>query len=155
MRTAYKLFMLLIVLMVMAACGGEEAEPTATSAPEPTAAEAEPTKAPEPEPTEVEQQPTEPPATGLTCEEPIKIGLISDLTGALSIYGTMIEQSFMLGMEHATGAVGTDNVFKVDNCEIEVLVRDDQGSAETTATLARELIELLSVLVDFEPHRPA
>ena len=55
----------------------------------------------------------------------------------------MTQRSFLLGMEYAAGAPGTDdNVFTVDGCDIEILVRDDQGSAETTATLARELIEV-------------
>jgi branched-chain amino acid transport system substrate-binding protein len=55
----------------------------------------------------------------------------------------MAERGFMLGMEYATGGPATgDNVFTLDDCEIQVLVRDDQGSAETTATLARELIEV-------------
>ena len=138
MKTAYKLFVLLMVLVLIAACGG-------TAAPEPTQPPApEPTQPPTPEPTEPpEAQPTEPPMAGLTCDEPIKIGLITDLTGGLAIYGTMIERSFLLGMEYATGAPATgDNVFQLENCEIQVLLRDDQGSAETTATLARELIEV-------------
>ncbi len=141
MKTAYKLFVLLMVLVLIAACGGTEA-PAPTEPPAP-----EPTQAPEAQPTEPpEVQPTEPPMAGLTCDEPIKIGLITDLTGGLAIYGTMIERSFMLGMEYATGAPATgDNVFQLENCEIQVLIRDDQGSAETTATLARELIEVDSV----------
>ncbi|MGD8488882.1 MAG: ABC transporter substrate-binding protein, partial [Anaerolineae bacterium] len=145
MKTAYKLFTLLIVLLVLVSCGATEAPPaTEAPQPEPTQAEAEPTTAPEPEPTEAEEAvPTEAPMAGLTCDEPIKIGLITDLTGGLAIYGTMIERSFMLGMEYATGAPPTgDNVFQLDDCEIQVLLRDDQGSAETTATLARELIEV-------------
>jgi branched-chain amino acid transport system substrate-binding protein len=49
-------------------------------------------------------------------------------------------------MEYATGAPGTEeDVFTLDGCEIQILVRDDQGSAETTATLARELIEVEDV----------
>jgi branched-chain amino acid transport system substrate-binding protein len=145
MKTAYRLVALLMVLLVIVSCGPTEAPPaTESPKPEPTKAEAEPTKAPEPEPTKEEAKPTEaPPAVGLTCDEPIKIGLISDLTGGLAIYGTMVEQSFMLGMEYATGAPGTeDQIFMIDDCEVQVLVRDDQGSAETTATLARELIEV-------------
>jgi len=143
MKTMYKLFALLMVVALLAACGATEPPPTDTPKPaEPTKAEVEPTKA-EVEPTKVEVQPTEPPVTGLTCDEPIKIGLITDLTGGLAIYGTMIQRSFLLGMEYATGAPGTaDNVFQLDNCEIQVLIRDDQGNADTTATLARELIEV-------------
>jgi branched-chain amino acid transport system substrate-binding protein len=134
MKTLYKLIALLLIVTLIVSCGATEAPPTEPP-PEPTEAEVAPTEAPE-EPTEA------PPAAGLTCDEPIRVGLITDLTGGLSIYGTMIEQSFMLGMEYVAGAPGTDNVFMVDDCEVEVLIRDDQGSAETTATLARELIEV-------------
>jgi len=142
MKTLYKLLILFVVLATVVSCG-------ATATPEPTAAptQAPPTEPPAVEPTQapaVEPTQTEaPPMTGLSCEEPIKIGLITDLTGALAIYGTTIQQSFLLGMEYATGAPPTgDNVFQLDDCEIQVLIRDDQGSAETTATLARELIEV-------------
>jgi branched-chain amino acid transport system substrate-binding protein len=46
-------------------------------------------------------------------------------------------------MEYATGAPATgDNVYQIDDCQVEILIRDDQGSAETTATLARELIDV-------------
>ncbi len=148
MKTAVKLFALLMILVVIASCGTTPAPATATPQPaEPTAtqAAAQPTDTPQPEPTQAEAQPTEPPAApaGLTCDQPIKIGLITDLTGPLSIYGTMIQRSFLLGMEYMAGAPGTnDGVFRIDDCDVQVLIRDDQGSAETTATLARELIEV-------------
>lgn len=93
---------------------------------------------------------------GLTCEEPIKIGLITDASGSLAIYGAHILRSFMLGMEYATGAPGTagevfdftatqENTFTLDGCEIQVFVRDDQSNPENTATLARELIDVENV----------
>ena len=115
---------LLVVLLALAGCGATPA-PTAVPA---TAVPA-----------------TEPPA-GLACAEPIKIGLITDLSGALAIYGVMIQRSFLLGMEYAAGAPGTaENVFQIGDCEVQVLIRDDQSNAETTATVARELIEVEKV----------
>ncbi len=74
--------------------------------------------------------------------EPVKVGLIADLTGGLAIYGVMIPRSFMLGMEYATGAAGSagdvfdfsatqENTFMLDGREIQVYVRDDGGVAET------------------------
>ncbi|MCL7452138.1 MAG: ABC transporter substrate-binding protein, partial [Anaerolineae bacterium] len=144
MKSAYKLLLLLVVVAMLAACGATEPPPTDTPPPaEPTQAEVEATEPPEP----TEPEPTEaPPAGGLTCEEPVKVGLITDKTGVLAIYGEMIERSFLLGMEYAAGAPGTaDNVFTVDNCEIQVLIRDDQSNPETTATIARELIEVEQV----------
>ena len=146
MKSAYRFLLLLTVVAVLATCGPTEPPPTDTPEPvEPTAtqAAAEPTDTPEvaePEPTEA------PPAGGLTCEEPIKVGLITDKTGALALYGEMIERSFLLGMEYAAGAPGTaDHTFQVDDCEIQVLIRDDQSNPETTTTVARELIEVEQV----------
>jgi branched-chain amino acid transport system substrate-binding protein len=136
MKTTFKLFSLLMVLALIASCGPTPT-PEPTAVPQPTEAVAPPTAAPEP---------TAAPAAGLTCDEPIKIGLITDKTGALALYGEMIERSFLLGMEYAAGAPGTANLtFQVDNCPIQVVIRDDQSNPETTATVARELIEVEKV----------
>ena len=81
------------------------------------------------------------------CEEPVKIGLITDVTGSLAIYGAHILRSFPLGLEYAAGApgeaVGDDQInFTLDECPVEVYIRDDQSTPENTATVARELIEV-------------
>jgi branched-chain amino acid transport system substrate-binding protein len=144
MKTLYKLFALLMVLAVVASCGATavptEVPPTEVPATaEPTAGVEEPTA----EPTAV---PTAVPEEGLTCAEPIKIGLITDKTGPLAAYGEMIQRSFLLGMEYMAGAAGTeDNIFQVDNCQVQILIRDDQSTPDTTSTVARELIEVENV----------
>ncbi len=140
MKTLYKLFALLMVVVVLVSCAPTEVveEPTAV-AEVPTAVAEVPTAAVE-EPTAV------PVDEGLTCAEPLKIGLITDKTGALALYGEMIERSFLLGMEYMAGAPGTaENVFQVDNCQVQVLIRDDQSLPDTTATIARELIDVENV----------
>ena len=135
-------FSLIATALILSACA-PAATPTAAPAPtatQPPAATEAPTQAP----------------TGLTCDQPIKIGLITDMTGALAIYGTMIPRSFMLGMEYATGAAGSagdvfdfkqtqENDFKLDNCEIQVFVRDDASTPDTTTTVANELIDVEKV----------
>jgi branched-chain amino acid transport system substrate-binding protein len=153
-----KIFMLVIVFaMLLSACGtAATTEPTQevqpTTAPTKVPPTAEPTAAPTEAPTTA---PTEAPK-GLTCAEPIKVGLITDATGALAIYGAHIIRSFMLGMEYATGAAGTagekfdltqtqENTFKLDNCEIQVFVRDDASNPDNTATIARELVDVQKV----------
>jgi branched-chain amino acid transport system substrate-binding protein len=89
----------------------------------------------------------------LTCAEPIKVGLITDASGALAIYGAHILRSFMLGMEYAAGAPGSagekfdftqtqNNTFTFGDCTVEVLVRDDKSTPDTTAAVARELIDV-------------
>ena len=160
------LAMLVIASLVLAACpsAATPAPAAPTTAPvEAPAAAPEPTAMPEPAPTEAPTEapaaapteaPTEAPAEEpvavepmeLTCAEPIKIGLISDMSGALALYGVMTNRSFQLGMEYASGAAGTaidatTTSYQFGDCEVQVLLRNDKGSAELTATLARELIE--------------
>lgn len=82
-------------------------------------------------------------AAGVSCDEPVKVGVITDQTGALAIYGAHIMAAFPLGMEYATGAAaGDDNVYTLDDCQIEVIYKDDQSNAETSTAVARELIEV-------------
>ncbi|MEJ2564222.1 MAG: ABC transporter substrate-binding protein, partial [Anaerolineales bacterium] len=63
---------------------------------------------------------------------------------------------FNLGMEYEAGQPGSagevfdfeqtqQNTFQVDNCEIQVFVRDDQSDPQNTATIARELIDVEGV----------
>ncbi|MGI6258894.1 MAG: substrate-binding domain-containing protein [Anaerolineaceae bacterium] len=145
---------LLIASMALAACKTEPAptvEPT-----EPEVVEETVEVVDEPEVTEEVVEETVEVTEGLTCAEPVKIGLITDLTGVLQSYGAWMVRSFMLGMEYATGAPGSagdvfdfaatqENTFKVDNCEIIVYVRDDASNPEMTTTVANELIDVQKV----------
>jgi len=139
--------MLLVASMVLGACAQPTETPIVTEPPVATE---------EPVATTEEPVVTEEPAAGLTCAEPIKVGLITDITGPLAIYGVMMQRSFMLGMEYATGSEGSagpvfdftktqENTFKIDNCEIQVFVRDDAGLPENTTTVANELIDIQKV----------
>ncbi len=157
MKLFKALTLVLVLAFAMAACG-----PAATEAPAPVeepavVEEAAPVEEATEEPA-AEEVATEEPMeeAGLTCEEPIKVGLITDVTGSLAIYGAHIVRSFMLGMEYATGAAGSagevfdfaatqENTFMLEGCEIQVLVRDDQSNPENTATIARELIDVENV----------
>lgn len=142
------LSLLLVSSMILAACAPAPEEPVE----EPVAEEVvEEEVVEEAEAEEVAEEPA-----GLVCEEPIKIGLITDASGALAIYGSHILRSFMLGMEYATGAPGSageafdftatqENTFTLEGCEVQVFVRDDQSNPENTATLARELIDVNDV----------
>ncbi len=145
------LSLLLVSTLVLAACAPAPEEP----AEEPVAEEVvEEEAAEEAEAEETEEEAEE--AAGLVCDAPIKVGLITDASGPLAIYGAHILRSFMLGMEYATGAAGSvgdvfdfgatqENVFTLEGCEIQVFVRDDQTNPENTATLARELIDVHDV----------
>lgn len=139
---------LVAVALLLSACA-----PAATPEPTEEPVVEQPTAAPEPTAVpEVE----EPAPTGLTCEEPIKVGFITDVSGSLAIYGAHMLPSFMLGMEYATGAAGSagekfdfaatqENTFTLDNCEFQVFVRDDASTPDNTATVARELIDVKGV----------
>lgn len=78
----------------------------------------------------------------VSCDEPIRVGVMTDLTGALSIYGAHIMRSFPLGMEYATGAPGEDDTYVLGDCPIEVIYRDDRSDTEAAITMARELIDI-------------
>jgi len=68
--------------------------------------------------------------------EPLKIGLLVDQSGPLTIYGIEQENGFMLGLEYATG--GT---MEVAGRPIEVIVRDNASNPDDAASQARELLE--------------
>jgi branched-chain amino acid transport system substrate-binding protein len=140
-------FALVAMTLVLASCAPATPAPTEAPAVVPTE---KPAMTEEPAATEA---PMEEPVAGLVCAEPIKIGLITDASGSLAIYGAHILRSFMLGMEYATGAAGSagekfdfaqtqENTFKLEDCEFQILVRDDGSNPENTATVARELIDV-------------
>jgi branched-chain amino acid transport system substrate-binding protein len=79
---------------------------------------------------------------GISCDEPVKVGLVTDLTGSLAIYGSMVDATVPLGLEYATGSAGENGTFMLDDCPIELIVKDDQSDPEVTGTLARELVEV-------------
>ncbi len=146
MNKAIKLLMLFVVLALLAAaCGGDDDSSDTTAAPaETTAAPAETTAAPA-ETTAAPAETTAAPAEGVSCDEPITVGVITDLTGALAIYGSHINRGVPIGFAYATGGevqTGAEQTYKVDNCEIRVVFKDDQSNAELSATAARELVEV-------------
>ncbi|HMQ58961.1 MAG TPA: ABC transporter substrate-binding protein, partial [Rhizobiaceae bacterium] len=80
--------------------------------------------------------------------EPLKIGLLTDQSGALTIYGIEQEHGFLLGLLYSAGIDPTE----YDSLEaaladvvvagrpVEVIVRDNASNADTAASQARELI---------------
>ncbi len=149
MKSTFRILsVLLIAAMFLAACG-PAATPEPTTEPVVEAPTEAPVVAP---PTEA---PMEEPPMALSCAEPIKVGLITDATGALAIYGAHMIRSFMLGMEYGTGAPGSvgdvftaadgSNTFMLGDCEIQVLLGDDQTNPDLTTSIAREFVEVEGV----------
>ncbi len=81
--------------------------------------------------------------------EPLKIGLLVDQSGALTIYGIELENGFKMGLLYAAGidpldydsldAALADVV--IAGRPVEVIVRDNASNADLAASQARELIE--------------
>ena len=139
--------LVLLMSMFLFACA-----PQPTEAPEPPAPTEKPAEATE-VPEEEEEEEEEP--MGLVCDEPIKVGLITDATGPLAIYGVHIIRAFMLGMEYGTGAAGSvgdvftvedgRNTFMLEGCEIEVILGDDQTNPDLTTSVAGEFVNVEEV----------
>lgn len=81
--------------------------------------------------------------------EPLRIGLLTDLSGALTIYGVELENGFKLGLLYAAG-IDPSEYESIDAAledvviagrPVEVLVRDNASNADTASSQARELIE--------------
>lgn len=139
--TKHAAWLLVMVMLLLVACGGA-AQPAA----EPTAGATEVTEAEEPAeetapteevaPTEA-VEPTEAPTAVAEAEgEPLKIGVMSDLTGPLALFGNEMVQGLELGFEYAT-----DGTMTVGGRPIELIIKDDTGDVEAGTAAARELIE--------------
>ena len=115
--------LLMVFSIILAACVPEATE-------EPTEA---PMEEPAEEPTEEPMnEPVEEPATA----DPLIIGLMTDKSGALAIYGPSQTNGFYLGLEYAT-----NGTMEVAGRPITVIEKDNASNPETGATQARELIE--------------
>jgi branched-chain amino acid transport system substrate-binding protein len=74
--------------------------------------------------------------------EPLKIGIMADLSAVLQLYGVELQNGFTLGLEYAT-----DGTMEIAGRPVEIIVRDYANDAELAATQARELIEVEGVEV--------
>lgn len=133
-----------VLALVVAACSPTDDAADTTEAPDETTttASADTTTT---EAMDDETTTTEAPMAGVSCDEPVTIGVITDLTGPLAIYGAHVNRGIPIGFAYATGGepqVGNEQTYMLEDCEIRVLIRDDQSDADLSATAARELIEV-------------
>jgi branched-chain amino acid transport system substrate-binding protein len=120
---------LLISSILLAAC-----VPAAT--PEPTEETVEePVETEEPIETEEPEEPVETEEPEMELED-LVVGLMTDKSGALAIYGPSQTQGFYLGLEYAT-----NGTMEVAGRKIVVIEKDNGSDPETGAAQARELIE--------------
>ncbi|MBI5030614.1 MAG: substrate-binding domain-containing protein [Chloroflexi bacterium] len=75
-------------------------------------------------------------AASSAAGKPLKVGLMTDRTGALAIYGPMLENGFALGLEYATGGTNT-----VGGRPIQVITKDTASKVDVGTQVARDLIE--------------
>ena len=149
MKRGMKVLALLMVLALFAAaCGDDDGGDDTTAAP---ATQAPTTQAPATTSGGggTTSATTAAPMTGVSCDEPVTIGVITDQTGALAIYGSHINRGVPIGFAYATGSEvqgdglsASEQTYMLDDCEIRVVFKDDQSNAELSATAARELIEI-------------
>ncbi len=90
------------------------------------------------------------PFASVRAQEPLVIGLLTDLSGALTIYGIELEQGFKLGLLYAAGIDPADynndiNAaladLKIAGRPVVIEVRDNRSDPDTGASQARDLIE--------------
>ncbi len=126
---------LLLAALILGACQSAATEEATEPAEATEVMEAteEPMEATE-EPMEATEEPME--ATEEPMGEPLKIGVMSDLSGALALFGNEMWEGLQLGFEYAT-----DGTMMAGNRPIELIVRDDTSDVETGSAAARELIE--------------
>lgn len=144
MKRLMSLFTLLsLVATILAACSsgagvtppdtassGASASPAAAASPaSSTAASASPAVT-------AEASDAASPAGSTDTAAPIKIGVITDQSKALQLYGQQEINGLKLGLQYAT-----DGKMEVAGRPIELVIKDDENTADKARQLARELIE--------------
>ena len=111
MTKRHVLIAVAVFSLVVAACGGDDEGATTT------------------------QAGTEAPATEAPSSEPITIGIIADLTGPFTTYGTSLARSAELAINEINAAGG------IDGRQVEVIIEDIQTDVTATVDKARKLVE--------------
>ena len=68
--------------------------------------------------------------------KPLKIGILTDQSGALKEYGLEYTQGFALGLKYATNGTMT-----AGGRAVSTIIRDDASKPDTSASAARDLVE--------------
>lgn len=84
----------------------------------------------------------EAPAAAEATGEPLKIGVMSDLSGGLALFGNEMWEGLQIGFAYAT-----DGGMVAGGRPIELIIKDDTSDVDAGAAAARELIEAEGVEV--------
>lgn len=79
------------------------------------------------------------------AEEPIKVGLITPLTGSVSTYGISVRNAIVMGVDQINEAGG------INGRQIKLIILDDKGDATEAANITRRLIDRERVEVIMGP----
>jgi len=83
-------------------------------------------------------------APRLDCAESITVGVITDLSGGLQLFGERTSYGVSAGLAHASDQVpdvADEQMYRIDDCDVQVIVADDQSSDQQAEAAATELIE--------------
>src|SRR5690606_9142676 len=125
------MFMMLLFLLVFAAACGSDDEGSDDKSTDDSTTEEQNEDAEDAD-TEDSEGNGEADASG----EPIKIGVLASLSGALEAYGVQTRQGFDLGLEYAT-----NGTMEVAGRPIEVIYEDTETTAQVARQKALELLE--------------
>lgn len=125
--TVRMLGLLAVLSLVVSACAGGAADETTTSAPGGTEA---------PGTTEAPTATTAAPDTTEAPDaEPIRIGMLTDLTSTFAPWGVQVRDGMLMAAEEINAAGG------VDGRMIEILEADSQNDADASAEALERLVE--------------
>jgi branched-chain amino acid transport system substrate-binding protein len=83
-------------------------------------------------------------APSLDCAEPVTVGVITDLSGGLQLLGRRTSYGVSAGFAYASGGLpdaADEQTYQIDDCEVRVILADDQSSDQWAEAAATELIE--------------
>ena len=82
---------------------------------------------------------------GLAQEEPIRVGLLTPLTGAVATYGQSVRNAVVMGIDSINASGG------INGRQIKLIVLDDKGDSTESAQAARRLIDREKVALIIGP----
>ncbi len=80
----------------------------------------------------------------LDCDQPVIVGVVTDLSGGLQLLGRRTAYGISAGFAHAGNelpGIADEQTYRIEDCEIRVILADDQSSDQRAEFVATELVE--------------
>ncbi len=116
--------------LVAACSGAAESDEDSSTPPDPATATAN----------SVAATPTE----AISCSEQVVVGVVADLSGGFSLFGSQLGQGIPIGFAYASGGdvqTGLEQTYRIDDCTVRVVFADDQSNPEVASIVAQQLVE--------------